>query len=755
MLETCFDIDITFTSDWHIGIGSGRHGAVDRTIATDLDGLPYVPAKTAIGVLRDGAELAANALDQGVPGVWANWVEAMFGSQPSTGTAVPGRPRPAALITTPLRMPEAQRNYFATVPSDPIEGGVTRTDLINATKVIRTGVMIDDSTGTAAQDTFRVEERARAGITVTASWTIVHPTGDIWPAKFLLLAAARLTRAVGGKRRRGAGSADISLQGLGEMDDYTTGLDSPPLPWVIENSAPTDPSPVARNRSELRHAYDIVITVESPVIVDTGLWGNVVRTARSIPGSMLLPLLRPALSTSLADLIRHDQIVVTDATPDVAGSRGLPWPRALTQSKDASPDDDSYVNVLIEHPENTRLKPRTEQFVNDDCTLWRSVDVTQGIHAVIDDAVQRPTSASGGLFVYEGIAPRTVLRCAVHLPADVELDPASIEGPHRIGRSSKDDYGLVQVSLTAPNREPAATAISAGTSFPVWITSDMLVRNARGGVDTTPEGFLVAIRDALGIDGDVVFVDTTRHEEAPLPKVTESVLTSINRRQTWQRSWGLPRPSLTGLSAGSVFVCTATADISAEAIDRTHLRGVGDRTAEGFGQVRIDAAALKKAILAITKCEPAPPSGSDDTATEPNEHIVSAAWRTVAGRRAVARAATQRRRFLRDNLSRSQLGNLRNVVDGLSRPDGHEAADRWVTRVLSGRRKDNWGSKQLGEIAKLIASDPRQPNHAVWAELGMSPPPLVTPGQHRLLTIFAIQVTMTEMIRFAARNAVQ
>nr|MDT0667616.1 RAMP superfamily CRISPR-associated protein [Micromonospora sp. DSM 115978] len=55
-------------TDWHVGAGSGRPGDVDRLVARDPDGLPYLPAKTVTGMWRDACEVAARALDaDGVP----------------------------------------------------------------------------------------------------------------------------------------------------------------------------------------------------------------------------------------------------------------------------------------------------------------------------------------------------------------------------------------------------------------------------------------------------------------------------------------------------------------------------------------------------------------------------------------------------------------------------------------------------------------------------------------------------------------
>ncbi len=67
---------LTFTSDWHIGVGAGRAGSLDRLVVRDADGLPCVPAKTLTGLWRDGCEQVAEAL--GDP--WPAWVEALFGS---------------------------------------------------------------------------------------------------------------------------------------------------------------------------------------------------------------------------------------------------------------------------------------------------------------------------------------------------------------------------------------------------------------------------------------------------------------------------------------------------------------------------------------------------------------------------------------------------------------------------------------------------------------------------------------------------
>jgi len=70
-------------SDWIVGTGEGRVGDVDATVRRDADGLPFVPAKTLIGIWRDACEQVAGWLDGSGGGApWQAWVDWIFGSQP-------------------------------------------------------------------------------------------------------------------------------------------------------------------------------------------------------------------------------------------------------------------------------------------------------------------------------------------------------------------------------------------------------------------------------------------------------------------------------------------------------------------------------------------------------------------------------------------------------------------------------------------------------------------------------------------------
>ena len=50
------EFTITFYSDWHCSSGLGAGAETDSEVIKDKDGLPYIPAKTIKGLLRDAME---------------------------------------------------------------------------------------------------------------------------------------------------------------------------------------------------------------------------------------------------------------------------------------------------------------------------------------------------------------------------------------------------------------------------------------------------------------------------------------------------------------------------------------------------------------------------------------------------------------------------------------------------------------------------------------------------------------------------
>ena len=143
-----------------------------------------------------------------------------------------------------------------------------------------------------------------------------------------------------------------------------------------------------------------------------------------------------------------------------------------------------------------------------------------------------------------------------------------------IGRSKKDDYGLVKIDRVnfLPTSDRQIAAVPVGGELRVWLLSDVLIRNSRLRPSTNPEDFARALSEKLGV-------------EIALKPNSLSVLARTRRIDSWQTRWGLPRPSLVGLSAGSCFLFVTTGEISSEKLAEVEFTGIGERTAEGYGRL--------------------------------------------------------------------------------------------------------------------------------------------------------------------------
>ncbi|WJK36815.1 RAMP superfamily CRISPR-associated protein [Solwaraspora sp. WMMA2065] len=749
-----FTVDVEFLSDWGCGTGTGRHGAVDREVQRDADGLPMLRGKALAAVLRDAAETVATGLDEGVTGTWRTWVEAVFGSQPGAsslqrlGPAAAGEPRPqprsmpvpAALQARPLRLHADVREAVAAFEDR------DRRLAREAAVLLRPGVQIDQYRHTAADDMFRIEERAAVGLTVTADWHLDFPGLDVgapvpWEAELLLLAAARLVDAIGGKRRRGAGRCRVTIAGhragtqlatlLGQIDRARTPADVRPT-----NAAPTtetaDATLGAMTETLPEHRHDLRITALTPLMVARGVLGNLVLSERFVPGTSLLPMVAKALGDRATELITSGQVVVTNATVEVGNKRSLPLPRSLHQFKDADPDlpDEPPVLVNLLKPrsdDGKRLRTMVGFCVRDTVDggiRIAEVDLVTQAHAVIDDASQRPTEESGGLFVYEAIAAGTVLRCELWLPADAQLKTDRLNGEHAIGRSRKDDYGHIRVEVIDQPGEPVLISRDenpAEGELVVWLLSDLLLRGPAGAPVTSPDLLGTVLGEALG-------VDLTLPPLEPGQPPAEFVTT--RRVESWQRRWSMPRPSLAGIAAGSVVRFQMSGVPGDEALRRVEAAGLGERTAEGYGRLALQPWLLGQETVRLPKPNKNMGGSRGDEGTarrwlpdnvpELAVELLRRGWRRELHRTAAVRAAddTLRDLLVPGNATAAQLGILRTLADRLTAGDGPAQLRGWIAATRRNPpRMQVWGEQRLDQLA-LLASG----NEELWTLLGVRPP---------------------------------
>nr|NLI50786.1 hypothetical protein [Propionibacterium sp.] len=737
-------VNISFTSDWRCGTGRGSHGGVDLMVARDQEGLPYVPAETVKGLWREACERAAWGLSDGIgDGPWHDLVRHLFGST-DTGDPATARGR---VSVRPARLTDDWRNVLA----DPAEGSVLRNSLV----VTRYGVKIADS-GVAEDDTLRLMERARAGLTVAAPFQVESWQPD-WAVALLLQAGARLWHHTGGSRRRGAGACSVSLTGVTELPALIAQhqTDVAGFALLAPPAAPAASSNSDAEANDATRRAVVTVTTLLPVLSTRSVEGNVARGLPFVPGSSLLPLVARAIGGRATSLIREGRIAVTDAVPapllpggDQApvAVRLSPLPRTLL-----SPDKgrawevgEALVDALEGVPAGCKAVSGWGAVVDGQ---WRMFQPRLAVtaHNSIDDDAQRPLD--NGLYTFEVIPAGQTLQAEVGCEALTDTEWAAVlalGGERALGRYSSGGYGLVRLSIadvTSPavSQSPGQSDAEAPalTRFAVYLVSDVLLVDDRGRLAPRADELARQLGNRL----------------AATLRVRASFV-SLSRRESWTATRTLPRPSLVGLAAGSVVEFDVTGSLTVAALDAALARGVGTRRAEGFGRLQ----RLESPPLTMVAAEPAEASSAapHDPALpkpKPFARLRRASWEAEILRRIQVLAADAgfRQTYVKDGLSRSQLGALREAAIRL--PRDREAVQRWVTATEQHDAKsDAWTKERLDAIravtaggqgaAKRLAGvlnndDTAQP---IPSDLGGVPPQVVAAA------------LLAEVLRLAARE---
>jgi CRISPR-associated protein Csx10 len=762
MLPIKFTVKVEFERDWHVGLGAGRHGQADRLVVRDGCGLPYVPAKTLTGIWRDACERVALGLDDNKPGHWCQWIEAIFGSQPQLleGQNPQQFPRPALLSVRSAHYPGKLRELL----SRPDRGA-----LREAMTFLKPGVSIDPDTGQAKEDHLRIEEVSRGRCVLEADAEldndIASQTDTVEKVRALLWAGAKMVERLGGKRRRGLGRCSLSFSTMPDAETALKVLESHPdaPPSVAAKSSTvtfdTDDSSATSEWVD----FDIHIKTISPVVVAEGSLGNVVVSRDCIPGTYLLGPVTWALNSSGLNLFPYvaaGEFQVLFAYREVANARGRPVPFCLFFGKEIGGLDKAgqVRNRLIEKAEDaTQLKnhregylgPETKEGNGNNCLpRLEKQPLDVHTHNVIDDEPQRPTEAVGGIFSYEAIPARTRLCGALRLHkriADLlaEKDPQwwkRLVGEHRLGRSKKDDFGLVRIVSVMEQKPdqytPDGGSDQSGQPITLWLLSDLLIRDERLRPTTRPDDLARLLERELSLKGQMLNLKVREQKDLL------SVLCRTRRTESWHQGWGLPRPSLVGFAAGSCFVFEVTeGSVDVAAFTRLEREGLGERRAEGYGQLVFNAPLVSEAL---EKWE-APATGDDTrNATvagdgEPSGKnllihgdesftyarlIEREAWRREIQRAALGLGTNKQNRRIRlgwgdKKPTNSQLGAFRSILGRLrgNEPSMKENIVNW----LNGLDKEKWGAEAVQRLKKLVERD-----HEVWEWLAWGAIPSLT-----------------------------
>jgi len=783
-LKESFRLQLKMESDWHIGSGTGRPGEVNRLVRRDDDDLPFVPAKTLTGIWRDACERVAHGLDNGEPGAWGQWIPFLFGEQPGQ----PGEelhlkppdlflhPRPAALSLRSAHLPQPLRQALA---------GDSRAAVREAVTFLKPGVKIDSRSGRASEKHLRFEEMGRIGAVLEADCTIDWGSCDDKQkraATALLLAGAKFVERLGGKRRRGAGHCALVVLDHLELEPallLIESLNHPPAPPPPDSEVATLSFEAATGNWR---RYSLEIITCSPVVISTRTVGNQVETADHLPGTYLLAILRRKLKRTGVNLdaaIVNSNLIITNATIKAGGNRGRPTPFALCREKlgGGFKQGKGIYNRLCDDLDFKEKTPQVKNYRSGyvgataagALPSYKIVRREIATHNVVLDEKQRPDEKVGGVYSYQAIKAGQSFYAELRLKASLvtALEKAdlhwlqSLLGEHRIGRSKKDEYGVIKLTV-AKSIDDDATLARQGGAKPseesnklliVWLLSDLLLRDER----LRPTASIKCLRKELEEELKDTGLKLELRDAGT--KNLLSTLTRQNRTESWQVGWERPRPTLAGLGAGSCIVFEIVGGTLDEktkaALVRIETEGLGERRAEGYGQIRFNDPLLTAGLEGVTGS--AWPSIS--SLTTQNAFLLSTpdtfdyarliereavrreierqalAFADMPGNRVNALGMKINAKEAESQPPLSQLSALRSVIDRL-RSDSDsdkEKFNSWLKQLKeTDNRAEKWKDKETASLRKIqaLVADA----NLVWNLLGLDWSNLVITetGQHDL-----------------------
>ena len=712
-------LTLTFASDWHVGEGAGSSGHIDRIVRRHPeDKLPYVPAKTLTGVLRDGCEKVARGLDDGKEdGPWQQFLYGIFGQQ-SQGADNIATTTHARLSISSARLDPALRSALA------------NSELKAALTFIKPGIKVDES-GIAESKMLRYEEVVLAGAELEADAELDLPDGEVQQAALALLAAgAKAVERLGAKRRRGNGRCVLNIDHAPDNLADILGKEPPELPPY---SSPVLELKAAHAESDETgwHVINLDLELLSPVVIPADTAGNVIGTRDHIPGSLLLPaldkklreLLGTQVAPSLTTLLACGHIQIRNAYPLVGDNRLLPVPASLMAEKN---HPGMVLNELHEQSDERIQRKQLRTGYTPSAGLPASspdknplvmVKTVSATHAVVEDKTQRPTSGVGGVYTYEAIRARQDFcgfRAELWIAKSILKSLSNLtklNGEVRIGRAKKDDYGRVKIAASIS--AATGTDASNSTNFTLWLTSPLLARDNRLRPITDTDAFTAWLGKQL-----------------ILTLTAKAAFVRSFRDDGWNNAWKEPRPTRFGLAAGSCFYFSSDQEIDGKLLSALEAKGLGERRGEGYGEVRVNPPILGQG--AIPRIELTPPTPPRDTlqqnqALKPSEftrQIHQRAWRIGIRRQVVSKAEAFANGlgWHGGKPENSQLGTLRSLFEGWCGTD----VDRtrlcdWLANLReTQKRKDKWPDESLTVLDSFAARE-----DAVWHQVDASKLPLL------------------------------
>lgn len=652
----------------------------------------------------------------------------------------------------------------------------------SATRVGRNGQAVDRS--------LRKTEMARKGLSLYAKQGTLD-LEDLSPeersfAIHFLSAAVYCVERLGGKRRRGAGKVRPSSSGLPDRDAVAVFFEklngkipAPPISvqsvcsQTTETMRSGDESPESQIGSVPATPADdtwieipFTIRLRTPLLVADRVTGNVVRSLDYLPGTMILPILTRLLKGrgeySVSELLKADRLRISNASlafrkgSEVRKVRGLPVPAAFHHAKgEEQVFSKGRVSNRLHEPGKFEEHPKSLR--SGFIALTENTLPVYGVpkrvfrpHNTVDEESQRPTEAVGGVFGYEALAAGTELAGTIRIRASLKKDPTdkteqSQNGipawmneciPEnqsttcRLGRSSKDDYGQAEITFETKTIEDQGSFSDSGAEtiggFTVWLTSDLILRTAALSQRPAQALLIETLAGSLGVSAADLECDQD-------PEKPDSFI-RYRRHESWHVGWSLPRPSFVSIAAGSCLRVRLKAPnlVTRKQLARLQRDGLGERRAEGFGEIRINEPLLSRALENLSSpsgwsvLDGSPTSNFNSTGQSVSDLAVRERIDLIVCRKRIKRAVSAvlesgssdwpllKLLMGKDGPPASQVGVIRSALAALDGPQGADSRLVKLIDNLERRRGDRWPGRSLAMIKELVTSPDE-----IWKRLGL------------------------------------
>jgi CRISPR-associated protein Csx10 len=271
-----------------------------------------------------------------------------------------------------------------------------------------------------------------------------------------------------------------------------------------------------------------------------------------------------------------------------------------------------------------------------------------------------------------------------------------LAGPARFGARRRGEYGAADVTAALADPPPADTPPTGEVS--ILAVTDLLVRGPGLRYSADPKDLAAELTRRLSVRVGV-----------------EVMAARTSRRDSWHAGWQLPRDTMVGLAAGTVLRLTFDSVPDADAWNQLLLTGIGDRTAEGFGEVVAGGPLLAKGGWDVKDAEPTEPTRTEPAGDLDGEHAgVLAALTERANQRRVATAVISSRsrpeyetlHTAFGDLSRSQRGSWLALASTAAIAGSTARIHEHATAWMDNRSAKRTNQRQVAERVLALLDEP-------------------------------------------------